>query len=325
MSDVGWKLLEGDCRARLQDLDAESVQTCITSPPYFGLRDYGHDAQIGHEPAPEEYVDALVAVFAEVHRVLRPDGTLWLNLGDAYNTRQRGSDNGWDKSRLNNPGRLQKAQRASLRPRPAVGGSKFKDLLGLPWMVAFALRAQGWWLRQEIIWEKRSPMPESVRDRCTRSHEQIFMFAKAARYYYDSAAIAEPAISDHPSGNDYRRPEQLSRGGRGQPHAWDDVGGTRNRRTVWTLSSEPFRDAHFATWPSKLVEPMVLGGSAPGDVVLDPFAGAGTTGLVALQHGRSFVGIELNPEYADLARRRCESATPPLFDGGASVPSEDAA
>jgi DNA modification methylase len=309
---TSWRVIEGDCREVLAALPDESVQCCVTSPPYFGLRDYGVDGQLGLEPTPDEYVDALAAIFAEVRRVLRDDGTLWLNLGDGYNTRHRGSDNGWDKSRLSNPGRVQKAQSAALRRRRPYTGSKPKDLLGLPWMVAFTLRAEGWWLRQEIIWHKLTAMPDPVKDRPTRAHEQVFLLTKAPRYYYDADAIAEDAVSNKPSGNSYARPEQLSRDGRGQPHPWSDVGGRRNRRSVWTLGPQPFPAAHFATFPPKLVEPCILAGSREGDLVLDPFAGAGTTGVVATRLHRSFVGIELNHDYCELARQRIRDDAPLL-------------
>lgn len=310
---TSWQVIEGDCREVLASLDAESVHTCITSPPYWALRDYGHDGQLGLEPTPDEYVASLVEVFRGVRRVLREDGTLWLNLGDSYCNRPTGRDDVSDARWAGGVGSNQKAQRGPLRHMRVHGtGLKPKDLIGLPWMVAFALRADGWWLRQEIIWHKRSPMPDPVTDRCTRSHEQVFMLTRSPRYFYDAAAIAEDAISDKPSGNSYARPESLSRNGRGQPLGWTGVGGKRNRRTVWTLSSQPYRAAHFATFPPKLVEPCVLAGAPEGGMVLDPFAGAGTTGIVAARHGRSFVGVELNPEYAEMARRRIRDDAPLL-------------
>jgi DNA modification methylase len=323
MSEPTWEIRVGDALELLREMPKESVRCVVTSPPYFGLRDYGMQAQIGMEPTLDDYLDRLLAVFAEVHRVLRSDGTLWLNIGDCYASKPRGSDSGWDKSRLNNPARVQKAQSASLRQSrhaASAAGAKQKDLMGVPWLLAFRLRDFGWYLRQEIIWSKRSAMPDPVKDRCTRSHEQVFMLAKSPRYYYDADAIAEDSVSDHGSGNVYARQERLSIGGRGQPHPWTDVGGRRNRRSVWTLSSQPFSKAHFATFPPKLVEPCILAGSEPGDVVLDPFAGAGTTGLVALRLERSFLGVELNPDYADLARDRIRDDAPLL-----NTPAEVAA
>lgn len=286
--DDRFTLLVGDARERLSELPDGIVQACITSPPYFGLRDYGVDGQIGLEETPQEYVERLVDVFREVKRVLAGDGTLWLNLGDSY----AGS---WGAS--------------------ALWGVKPKDLLGIPWRVAFALQADGWCLRSDCIWSKPNPMPESVRDRPTRAHEYVFLLSKSGRYYYDHEAIKEPAVSDHPSGNGFKRPQSLSRQNKdgtpkGKDEQWADVGGKRNRRSVWHIPVRPFKGAHFAVFPEALVEPMVLAGSRPGDLVLDPFTGSGTTAVVALRHGRRFLGIELNPEYADMARERVR----PLLD-----------
>jgi site-specific DNA-methyltransferase (adenine-specific) len=278
-----WQIRQGDALERLQAMPGESVQACVTSPPYFGLRDYGVDGQIGLEATLDEYLDRLLAVFAEVHRVLRSDGTLWVNIGDSYASKPRGSDNGWDKSRLTNPARVQKAQSASLRRSrhsASAVGAKQKDLMGVPWLLAFALREQGWWLREDIIWAKPTPMPESVTDRCTRAHEYIFRLTKSARYYADQDAIREPLGA--------------------------------NKRSVWTVRGTPYPAAHFATFPPELVEPMILAGSREGDTVLDPFSGAGTTGLVALRHNRSYIGCELNPEYAELSRRRITADAPLL-------------
>lgn len=278
-----WDVLQGDALAILPTLPAESVQCVVTSPPYWQLRDYGVPSQIGLEPTPEQYVDDLVAIFAEVRRVLRKDGTLWLNLGDSHVARP-GQGAIFDTMTLN---------RAKRRPRghgrwgagsKHAPGLKPKDLVGIPWQVAFALRAAGWWLRAEIIWAKPNPMPESVTDRPTRAHEQVFLLSRSARYFYDADAVAEPATSR-----------------------------SRNLRSIWTIPTEAFHDEHFATFPKRLVEPCVKAGSRPGDVVLDPFAGSGTTGLVALRLGRSFVGIELNPTYAEMARRRIEDDAP-LFN-----------
>lgn len=443
--DDRFTLLVGDARERLSELPDGIMQACITSPPYFGLRDYGVDGQIGLEGTPQEYVERLVDVFREVKRVLAGDGTLWLNLGDSY----AGS---WGTS--------------------ALWGVKPKDLLGIPWRVAFALQADGWCLRSDIVWAKPNPMPESVRDRPTRAHEYVFLLSKSewtgavepislsdvdaawlaamidgegtigigptskggyqgylciansnraileraqhitglgrvagtgkgtnrpvfrwqvnsrqaaavlyrirrfliakqrqadlvlalqethqryggnkkpqattnkqhalyeqckalnqgaeidvpanvahwrgGTYFYDHEAIKEPAVSDHPSGNGFKRPQSLSRQNKdgtpkGKDEQWADVGGKRNRRSVWHIPVRPFKGAHFAVFPEALVEPMALAGSRPGDLVLDPFTGSGTTAVVALRHGRRFLGIELNPEYADMARERVR----PLLD-----------
>jgi DNA modification methylase len=308
-----WRVIESCAAPALRELPAGSVQTCVTSPPYFGLRDYGHDGQIGLEATPDEYVAVLVDVFREVRRVLADDGTLWLNLGDSYWTAK------------GNPGpnsadAKQPARRGWVRPqdRPAPAGIKGKDLIGIPWMAAFALRADGWFLRSEVIWAKRNCMPESVADRPTRAHEHLFLLTKTPRYYYDAEAIREPDM-----GNDHARqvldgqPSLEPSGGirpahRGlrTPDGRDGLG--RNKRSVWTVATTPYAGAHFATFPPKLIEPCILAGAREGDTVLDPFAGSGTTGVVALRHGRSFVGVEINPEYVALARRRIVDDAPLL-------------
>ena len=280
-------ILPGDCRRVLATLPAASLQTCVTSPPYFGLRDYGADGQIGLEPTPAEYVDELVAVFREVRRVLKDDGTLWLNLGDSY-AAMRDSKATPDTLRGDSDGTLVKKGFAANR-NPATlkaAGLKHKDLIGIPWRVAFALQADGWYLRQDIIWHKPNPMPESVTDRCTKAHEYLFLLAKSERYYYDSDAIAEPALNDD----------------------------SRNRRSVWTVPTKPFSGAHFATFPPDLIAPCILAGSRTGDVVLDPFGGAGTTGLVADRLGRDATLIELNPEYVGIAERRLTNDAPLFAD-----------
>lgn len=302
----------GDCRELLREMPAASVRCCITSPPYWGLRDYGHAGQLGLERTPEEYVSRMVEVFREVRRVLADDGTCWINLGDSYATgagkvgeRPGGGAQGdnWQGA-MTSPNRL---------PLP---GLKPKDLVGIPWRVAFALQADGWWLRSDIIWAKPNPMPESVTDRPTKAHEYLFLLAKSERYYYDAAAIAE-------SGAwcglqlDIVRGRKVRAEAMGRKPSGNEVPGVdakspdrRNRRSVWTVTTQPFAEAHFAVMPEALVEPCILAGSAPGDVVLDPFAGSGTVGVVALRYGRRFVGCELNPEYVEMARKRVAG---PLF------------
>lgn len=313
----------------------ESVDVCVTSPPYYGLRNYGHAGQIGMESSPQAYVEKMVEVFREVRRVLRPEGTLWLNLGDSYSPgarttqvaptlRTAGKDAASGKQGyLNN---------FTVRPK-GDPWSKPKDLLGIPWRVAFALQADGWYLRQDIIWHKPNPMPESVRDRCTKAHEYIFMLSKNAKYYYDADAVAEPVAAstrtrmaqdvDAQAGSD-RVPGKTNgrmkavlkkQDGHGRRHAGfnDRYFGraqpeTRNRRSVWTVTTKPFKEAHFATFPVDLIEPCILAGSPVGGTVLDPFGGSGTTGVAALKHGRKAVLCELNKEYVEIAERRLAQA-----------------
>jgi DNA modification methylase len=281
-----------DALAVLATLPDCSVQCCVTSPPYWGLRDYGVAGQLGLESTPAEYVEKMVAVFREVRRVLSDRGTLWLNLGDSY----AGSGKGrmGDGSHSLNGGDKQHTNRGSTEgviPK-YDDGLKPKDLVGIPWRVAFALQADGWYLRQDIIWSKPNPMPESVTDRCTKSHEYLFLLAKSARYYFNADAIAERAsVSPHAAG--YVSGEEYAVG-------------TRNKRSVWTVTTQPYKEAHFATFPPKLIEPCILAGCPAGGVVLDCFSGSGTTGLVALQHGRRYVGIELSREYCDIAVKRME-------------------
>jgi DNA modification methylase len=259
------KILVGDNRKTIATLEAGSVQTCITSPPYWGLRDYGQDDQIGLEQTPDEYVEQLCLVFDEVWRVLANDGTLWLNLGDSY----------LDKS-----------------------------LAGTPWQVAFALKARGWYLRSEIIWHKPNPMPESVTDRPTKSHEHIFLLTKSAKYFYDHEAIKEPVSGDW--GTRDRTNGKYHNEGTGlNPHkGLEKEYDSRNKRDVWSVPTQGFPGAHFAVYPPALIEPCVLAGSRAGDTVLDPFSGSGTTGMMALRNGRNYVGCELNPEYAALSKQR---------------------
>ena len=391
-----WRILVGDVREKLRELPDQSVQTCVTSPPYWGLRDYGTasweggdedcdhiyrrmtqelkdingsgprlhdgarageiygsycgkcgatriDSQIGLEPTPEAFVEALVSVFDEVWRVLKNDGTIWVNLGDSYLAQQGKGFNGQK--------RLDHANRNVKVPRPA--GIKPKDLAGIPWSVAFALRARGWYLRSDIIWAKPNPMPESVTDRPTKAHEYLFLLSKSREYYYDQDAIAEPAsvamlqqmeegyhglgLKDYdgvgvqnPSSvkgriiagkrrrmrfsNKTSSARSLGRPSIGNeskpPHEQPFRGPDRNKRSVWTITTQPYPEAHFATFPEALVEPCILAGSRVGDLVLDPFCGSGTTGAVAIRLGRSFVGVELNPAYVALAEKRIGSAAP---------------
>ena len=377
-----YRIIEGDLRDRLGDLEPGSVQTCVTSPPYWGLRDYGDDGQLGLEPTPERYVENLVSVFREVKRVLRDDGTHWLNLGDSY------ASTGGEVVR---PGKTAQTGNTlkTLHPDSRVDvppGLKPKDLVGIPWMVAFALRADGWYLRSDIIWAKPNPMPESVTDRPTKAHEYLFLLSKSPRYYYDADAIREEhapgSIERIEAGFKDQYGDAASggyRGAYGGPNGEQVNPAGRNKRSVWTVTTQPFPGAHFATFPPKLIEPCVLAGSppkccgecggpwervteaeqtalrdthlarkrernvggrtdgytqlpaggviggnrqtrgwkatcyhadssAPDDsrrpIVLDPFAGSGTTGVVALRHDRDFVGIELNPAYAQMARNR---------------------
>ncbi|EPV2319282.1 DNA-methyltransferase [Pseudomonas aeruginosa] len=303
----------GDCLDALRAMPDQSFHCCITSPPYFGLRDYGMPGQIGLEQTPAEFVSRLVEVFREVRRVLRDDGTLWVNMGDSYASiaggyAPEGSAGKHDIVSRNTRGAVRRGHR-----RNPAEGLKQKDLMGIPWRLAFALQDDGWYLRQDIIWHKPNPMPESVRDRCTKAHEYVFMLTKSPRYYYDHEAVKEDAVSDHPSGNGFKRDaresyKNLDGTARGNDEQWTGVGGKRNRRSVWTVPTAGFKGAHFATFPPDLIRPCVLAGAPRGGLVLDPFGGAGTTALVAMQEGRRSVLLELNPEYASIARHRLASA-----------------
>jgi DNA modification methylase len=297
------RVLVGDVRTRLAELPDGSVQTCVTSPPYWGLRDYGQGDQLGLEPTPEEYVGQLVDVFREVRRVLADDGTLWLNLGDSY-------AHATESLPPHRGERVNRDQRGMGGGTRKGHGLKPKDLVGIPWRVALALQADGWWLRQDIIWHKPNPMPESVTDRCTKAHEYVFLLTKRERYHYDAQAVSESATSVGriPGGN---KKVDASRNDAGRDMSLP-VAETRNRRSVWTLPTKPFRGAHFAVMPEALVEPCILAGSSPGDLVLDPFTGSGTVAVVALRHGRDFVGVELNPEYAAIAEARISGDAPLL-------------
>jgi len=288
-------LIVGDNREWLGLLPADHFHTCATSPPYFGLRDYGVDGQIGLEESPDAFVDALVEVFREVRRVLRPDGTLWLNLGDSY-ARSPG------KGGSGTPNGRNVAEQGYAGGAGVPLGLKEKDLIGIPWRVAFALQADGWYLRQDIIWSKPNPMPESVKDRCTKSHEYLFLLTKSDRYYFDAKAIREPETCGRKRGPALHGDTKSTNGNGGLSRREGD--GFRNRRSVWNVQTRPFKGAHFATFPVELVEPCILAGSPVGGRVLDPFGGAGTTGLVALRNGRDATLIELNPEYAAMAEKR---------------------
>jgi DNA modification methylase len=379
------RIIVGDARRELKRLPSESVHCVVTSPPYWGLRDYGVAGQIGLEETPQQFIAEIVDLFGEVRRVLRDDGTLWFNMGDSYAGSGRGGnpteatstlEGGQDSQKasmvkrtrgahevgasardaaVTNVGRratrgshLSAGFHESQRQSGAIGrawvppplGLKQKDLVGMPWRCAFALQADGWYLRQDIIWSKPNPMPESIGDRCTKAHEYLFLFSKSARYHYDAEAIAEEASSNThsrvakmPAGwetgrgthglfhRDGRAPgvspksagENTNIRAKGSFHAsTTGVVETRNKRSVWTVPTSPFSEAHFATFPPALIEPCILAGCPQGGVVLDPFGGAGTTGLVADRLQRSAVLIELNPEYAAMARRRIDSDAPLL-------------
>lgn len=298
MSD--WRVINGDVLESLRTMDAESAQTCVTSPPYWGLRDYGHPGQIGLEKSPAEYVAKMVEVFGEVRRVLKDDGTLWLNLGDSYT----GSANSGAA------GKQDSIYRGVGLPVKRSDDLKPKDLVGIPWRVALALQADGWYLRQDIIWNKPNPMPESVTDRCTKAHEYIFLMAKSQRYYYDAEAIKEPSAEPWRAGIVEKcfgpsNPVGTMRNDTGRQVLRTQ---DRNRRSVWTVSPAQFSEAHFATFPPKLIEPCILAGAPEGGTVLDPFNGSGTTGLVCIKHQRRYVGIELNPEYVAMSERRLSAA-----------------
>lgn len=305
MSQDAVTLLCGDAIEVLRTLPDESVRCCVTSPPYWGLRDYGVAGQIGLEDTPEEYVGKLVEVFREVRRVLKNNGTLWVNIGDTYNAYNGGSGPSSSLSQIQSRERPQLQTGYGLRCKAL----KPKDLIGIPWTVAFALRADGWWLRRDVIWHKPNPMPESVIDRPTTAHEYLFLLSTSERYYYTADAIREPD-----SGQDHARhtldgQPSLAPPGQ-QPHrgirTTDGRNGRgRNKRSVWTIQTQPFAGAHFAVMPEALATPCVLAGSREGDVVLDPFCGAGTVGVMALRYGRQFIGIDLNQRYIDeLARPR---------------------
>jgi DNA modification methylase len=305
------RILEGDCREVLRTLPAASVHCIVTSPPYWGLRDYGMPGQIGLDSSPQEFIAALVGVFREAKRVLRLDGTLWLNLGDCYNSiGHKKSHSGFGTTGLAGGIAQEHTPLGKENTDPSL---KHKDLCLIPARVAMALQADGWWLRNDIIWHKPNPMPESVTDRLTKSHEYIFLLSQAERYYFDAAAIAEPiaeaTMNDRVDTGRFRP----DRGFPGSPSAGGGRLGdkeTRNKRSVWTVTTHPYKHAHFATFPPDLIEPCILAGCPEGGTVLDPFGGAGTTGLVADRMGRDAILIELNPEYAEMARKRIYNDAP---------------
>ena len=323
------QILQGDSFEVLKTLPNECVDCCITSPPYYGLRDYGMKEQIGLEDTPEEYVSNLVNVFREVKRVLRNDGTLWVNIADSYagGAGRWGGDKDMSDKQNSNTGSLSEIAVAKKWKHNTI---KQKDLIGIPWMLAFALRDDGWYLRQDIIWHKPNPMPESIKDRCTKSHEYIFLLSKSSRYYFDYESIQEDANYDG-------RKDTLSKGSQkyntdeylpehkkslaGSAHErWQykvneegDKKPVRNKRDVWNVPTKPNREAHFATYPEELITPCVLAGTKKGGVVLDPFFGSGTTGRVATAYGRNYIGIELNPEYIEIAKHRANEVQLSLF------------
>lgn len=332
MNDIQNAIYQGDALQALQALPDGACDTCVTSPPYFRLRDYGVPEQIGLEDTPDAYIARLVEVFREVRRVLRNDGTLWVVIGDTYAGGGRNAGNKVPEPKgykgLEHLGDTVKVGK--------LDGIKTKDMLGIPWMLAFALRADGWYLRQDIIWEKPNPMPESVTDRCTKSHEYVFLFSKSPRYYFDHAAIMEPvaestrqrmsqdvehqkrssrvpgktngnmkAVLPRYGGSKYTAsPDEFYRTKSGNAYDYKPM---RNKRDVWAVSTTPFKGAHFAVFPEELVRPCIRAGSREGGMVLDPFLGSGTTAVVATQEGRKYMGIEINPRYVEIARERLRS------------------
>ena len=301
-------IINENCITGLKKLESNSIDCCVTSPPYFGLRDYGTDEQIGLEETPEQFVSALVEVFREVKRVLKDDGTLWLNLGDSY------WGGGWRGASLNdNSGIIQKNHKGTHcgESMKVIGTGKHdiikpKDLMGIPWRVAFALQEDGWYLRQDIIWHKPNPMPESVTDRCTKAHEYIFLLSKSQRYYFDNEAIKEETGKEGGTPRIFgaKKQEGTLRQDIGRDFIDD---GTRNKRSVWTVTTKPYSGAHFATFPQDLIEPCIKAGCPKDGIVLDPFMGAGTTAVVARKLNRNYIGFELNAEYVKIAQQRIKN------------------
>lgn len=323
---MAWQLYQGDALEILKQMEDESINCCVTSPPYWGLRDYGVDGQLGLEPTPAEYVANLVEVFREVRRVLRDDGTLWLNLGDSYASVHTGGQKSPKSTVGSNMPGVQEIRQPKANPQEY--GLKDKDLVGIPWRVAFALQADGWYLRSDIVWHKPNAMPESVTDRPTKAHEYIFLLSKSSKYYYDADSIREPLSEQRAKqagklvdpGNDAKkRKKQIEHdkkrgsGGHFDGHKWRMNPLGRNKRSVWTVATKPFPEAHFATFPPELPEICIKAGCPESGTVLDPFAGAGTTLYVAEQLGRNSIGIELNPDYCDIIRRRMAGLEMNLF------------
>lgn len=304
----------GDCRGTMRAWAASGVkaQACVTSPPYFGLRDYGREGQIGLEETPAAYIAAMVEVFSCVRDVLTDDGTLWLNIGDSY--AGMGGRSVQSGKEFEGRARGRQAITRSARQKP-VDDIKAKDLIGIPWMLAFALRADGWYLRQDIIWHKPNPMPESVRDRCTKAHEYVFLLTKSERYFFDPLGMQEAATGRDPGNKSHKHADRVAVEVEAGNHrertklglATMGARETRNRRTVWTVASSPYKGAHFAVFPPALIEPCVLAGTRPGDTVLDPFGGSGTAAGVALKHGRNALLCDLNGDYLALAPERIRS------------------
>ena len=306
-NDMGYNqmrdtILYGDCRETLCGFLPNSARMCVTSPPYYGLRDYGgEDNQIGQEQSPEEYINQLVEVFRQVKNVLTDDGTLWLNIGDSYYNYRPGKGQALVKQTV--ASNKQDLPDKCAKRANKLEGLKEKDLIGIPWMLAFALRADGWYLRQDIIWHKPNPMPESVKDRCTKSHEYIFLLSKNKKYYYDNNAIKEPAkdwgTRDRTNGKYHNKGTGL------QPHSGLNKSyPTKNKRSVWSITNKPYKGSHFATFPPDLIEPCIKAGSQPNDIILDPFMGSGTTAMVAKSLGRDYIGCELHENYQPLIHKR---------------------
>ena len=301
-------ILFGDCRRTLCAFLPKSARMCVTSPPYYGLRDYGGEQyQLGQEQTPEKFIENLVNVFKQVKNVLTDDGTLWVNLGDSYYNYRPGKGQTYPKQSVSKTN--QDLPESSAKRGTKLEGLKEKDLIGIPWMFAFAMRADGWYLRQDIIRHKPNPMPESVRDRCTKAHEYIFLFSKNKKYFYDNEAIKEPAkdwgTRDRTNGKYHNEGTGL------QPHSGLTKSyEKRNKRSVWSVTKKPYKGAHFATYPAELIEPCILAGSEQGDIVLDPFMGSGTTAAVAKSLGRNYIGCELHEEYGDLIQKRIDEYEP---------------
>ena len=300
-------IINGNSLEVLKSLPDNSIDCCVTSPPYYALRDYGCDGQIGLEETPEKYIESLCDVFSEVRRVLTPEGTLWLNIGDSYNGNKVGNTEVVKNKKVSESNDFHKK---------LWSGAKPKDLIGIPWMLAFALRSQGWYLRQDIIWHKPNPMPESVTDRCTKSHEYIFLLSKSQKYYFDYESIMEPCAdqerNNFQSGsrangiNKDRNDNDLGERSKTWKPKTIDNQKVRNKRDVWEVNTKPCKEAHFATYPFELIKPCILAGCPENGIVLDPFMGSGTTAIVARSLNRNYLGVELNPEYIKIAHKRLE-------------------